>query len=144
MKPPVLALKEVRLADGPKMLFDGVDLGLEPRSRACLVGRNGAGKTTLLKVLVGGLQADEGERVVTPGTTVAYVPQEPDITGDTVLDYATAGGAQPYQAESTLALFGIDPAKSTQGLSGGEIRRVALARAFAEDCLLYTSDAADE
>jgi ATP-binding cassette subfamily F protein uup len=133
MKPPVLALKEVRLADGPKMLFDGVDLGLEPRSRACLVGRNGAGKTTLLKVLAGALQADEGERVVTPGTTVAYVPQEPDITGDTVLDYATAGGAQPYQAESTLALFGIDPAKSTVGLSGGEIRRVALARAFAED-----------
>ncbi|WP_304164048.1 ABC-F family ATP-binding cassette domain-containing protein [Phenylobacterium aquaticum] len=133
MKPPILALKEVRLADGPKMLFDGVDLGLEPRSRACLVGRNGAGKTTLLKVLAGGLQADEGERVVTPGTTVSYVPQEPDITGATVLDYAIAGGAQPYQAESTLALFGIDPAKSTQGLSGGEIRRVALARAFAED-----------
>ncbi len=43
MKPPVLALKSVRLADGPKMLFDGVDLALEPRSRAALVGRNGAG-----------------------------------------------------------------------------------------------------
>ena len=43
MKPPILALKSVRLADGPKMLFDGVDLSVEPRSRACLVGRNGAG-----------------------------------------------------------------------------------------------------
>ena len=133
MKPPVLALKEVRLADGPKMLFDGVDLGLEPRSRACLVGRNGAGKTTLLKVLAGITQADDGERVVTPGTRIAYVPQEPDIAGPTVLDHATAGGAQPHEAESALELFGIDPAKSSQGLSGGEIRRVALARAFAED-----------
>ena len=133
MKPPVLALKEVRLADGPKMLFDGVDLGLEPRSRACLVGRNGAGKTTLLKVLAGQIEGDEGERVVTPGTRIAYVPQEPDIAGPTVLAHATPGGAQPHEAEAALELFVIDPSKSSQGLSGGEIRRVALARAFAED-----------
>ena len=64
MKPPVLALKDVRLADGPKMLFDGVDLAVEPRSRACLVGRNGAGKSTLLKILAGQIAADEGERNV--------------------------------------------------------------------------------
>ncbi|HEX5380232.1 MAG TPA: ATP-binding cassette domain-containing protein, partial [Phenylobacterium sp.] len=133
MKPPVLALKEVRLADGPKMLFDGVDLGLEPRSRACLVGRNGAGKTTLLRLLAGQIEPDDGERVVTPGTRIAYVPQEPAITGPTVLDHAIAGGAAPHEAEAALEMFGVDPAKSSQGLSGGEIRRVALARAFAED-----------
>ena len=34
---PILALKDVRLADGPRMLFDGVDLGSEPGVRACLV-----------------------------------------------------------------------------------------------------------
>jgi len=133
MKPPVLALKQVRLADGPKMLFDGVDLGLEPRSRAALVGRNGAGKTTLLRVLVGQIEGDDGERVITPGTRIAYVPQEPAITGPTVLDHAISGGAQPHEAEAALELFGIDPAKSSTGLSGGEIRRVALARALAED-----------
>src|SRR5438128_8948197 len=43
MRAPILALKDVRLADGQVMLFDGVDLALEPRTRACLVGRNGAG-----------------------------------------------------------------------------------------------------
>jgi ATP-binding cassette subfamily F protein uup len=133
MKPPILALKQVRLADGPKMLFDGVDLGLEPRSRAALVGRNGAGKTTLLRVLVGQIEADDGERVISPGTRIAYVPQEPEITGPTVLDHAVAGGAQPHEAEAALEMFGIDPAKSSTGLSGGEIRRVALARALAED-----------
>jgi ATP-binding cassette subfamily F protein uup len=133
MKPPVLALKDVRLADGPKMLFDGVDLAVEPRSRACLVGRNGAGKSTLLKILAGQIAADEGERTVQPSIRIAYVPQEPDIVGETLLDQVTAGGAEPHRGEAALELFGIDPAKSAKGLSGGEIRRAALARAFAEE-----------
>lgn len=133
MKPPILALKAVRLADGPKMLFDGVEIGLESRVRACLVGRNGAGKTTLMKVLAGEIEPDDGERVVTLGTRIAFVPQEPIIIGETVLDHATAGGAQDYEAEAMLDLFAIPPSRSSQGLSGGEIRRVALARALAED-----------
>ena len=133
MKPPVLALKDVRLADGPKMLFDGVDLAVEPRSRACLVGRNGAGKSTLLKILAGQIAADEGERTVQPSIRIAYVPQEPDISGETLLDYVIAGGAEPHRGEAALELFGIDPTKPAQGLSGGEIRRTALARAFAEE-----------
>ena len=130
---PVLALKDVRLADGAKPLFDGVDLALEPRVRACLVGRNGAGKSTLLKILAAqGAEADSGERSAQPGAKIVFVSQEPQITGDTLLDYCTAGGAEDYEAQATLADFGLDPDKSTQGLSGGECRRAALARAFAE------------
>ena len=37
-----------------------------------------------------------------------------------------AGGAEDYQAQAILADFGLDPEKSTQGLSGGECRRAAL------------------
>ena len=133
MRTPILALKDVRLADGPKMMFDGVDLGLEPRVRACLVGRNGAGKSTLLRVIAGEAHADDGERTITPGTRISYVRQEPEIVGASLLEFATAGGAAPYEAEAALETFGLDPAKPTTGLSGGEARRAALARAFAED-----------
>ncbi|MDP3659088.1 ABC-F family ATP-binding cassette domain-containing protein [Phenylobacterium sp.] len=132
MKPPILALKDVRLADGPLMLFDGVDLALEPRARACLVGRNGTGKSTLLRMLAGQAEPDAGERTASPGAHIAFVPQEPLITGETLLDYATAGGAADHEASASLEAFGVDPAKAAIGLSGGEIRRAALARAFAE------------
>ena len=77
MAAPVLALRDVRLADGPRWLFDGVDMGLETRGRACLVGRNGAGKSTLLRILAGQTAPDDGERIVTPGLRVVLVSQEP-------------------------------------------------------------------
>jgi len=129
---PIIALKDVRLADGPRMLFDGVDLALEPGVRACLVGRNGAGKSTLLRVLVGQTEPDGGDRTLTPATRISLVAQEPNIAGETLLTYATSGGAAAHEAESALQGFGLDPGRGTQGLSGGEGRRAALARAFAE------------
>ena len=132
-RPPLVALKDVRLQDGPRPLFDGVDLAVEPRSRAALVGRNGAGKSTLMKVVMGLIEPDSGDRSVQAGTRFAYVPQEPLIVGDTLLDYAASGEAEPWTAEAWLTTFGLDPAKSTQGLSGGETRRAALAKAFAEE-----------
>ncbi|NJC41506.1 ATP-binding cassette subfamily F protein uup [Brevundimonas alba] len=132
-RPPLVALKDVRLQDGPRPLFDGVDLAIEPRTRAALVGRNGAGKSTLMKLVMGLIEADAGDRSVQAGTRFAYVPQEPVITGETLLDYAISGDAQPWTAEAWLTTFGLDPSKPALNLSGGEIRRAALARAFAEE-----------
>ena len=132
-RPPLVALKDVRLQDGPRPLFDGVDIAIEPRTRAALVGRNGAGKSTLMKLVMGLIEPDAGDRSVQAGTRFAYVPQEPVITGETLLDYAVSGDAQPWTAEAWLTTFGLDPAKPAVNLSGGEIRRAALARAFAEE-----------
>ncbi|QDH72661.1 ABC-F family ATP-binding cassette domain-containing protein [Brevundimonas sp. M20] len=132
-RPPLIALKDVRLQDGQRPLFDGVDMAIEPRTRAALVGRNGAGKSTLMKLVMGLIEPDAGDRSVQAGTRFAYVPQEPDIKGDTLLDYAASGEAERWTAESWLTTFGLDPNKSTVNLSGGETRRAALAKAFAEE-----------
>ena len=129
---PMIALKDVRLADGPRQLFDGVDLALEPGVRACLVGRNGAGKSTLMRILAGQAEPDGGDRFLTPSARVVFLAQEPAIEGATLLDHATAHGAEPHEAEAMLEAFGLDPQRPTTGLSGGEARRAALARAFAE------------
>ncbi len=132
-QPPILALKGVTLHDGPTLMFDGVDLALEPRGRACLVGRNGAGKSTLLRILTGAVEADGGERSAAPAVKVVLVAQEPAVTGARLLDYASSGGAPAHRAETELQAFGLNPSGPTTGLSGGETRRAALAKAFAEE-----------
>ena len=71
--------------------------------RACLVGRNGAGKSTLLRVLAGADRA--GRRRAhrsRPAARISLVAQEPTIAGETLLDYATAGGAAAHEAEAAL------------------------------------------
>ena len=132
-RPPLVALKNVRLQDGQRPLFDGVDIAVEPRTRAALVGRNGAGKSTLMKMVMGLIEPDAGDRSMQAGTRFAYVAQEPEITGETLLDYAASAGAERWTAEAWLATFGLDPEKPAVNLSGGEIRRAALAKAFAEE-----------
>src|ERR1700761_5488942 len=61
------------------MLFDGVDLTLEPGVRACLVGRNGAGKSTLLRILAALTEPDGGDRTIQPAARISLVPLEPGV-----------------------------------------------------------------
>ena len=129
---PTIALKAVRLTDGDRQLFDGVDLALDAGVRACLVGRNGAGKSTLMRILAAQIEADGGARVAAPTAKIVFLAQEPAIGGENLLAFATAGGAETHSAEAWLQDFDLDPARGTSGLSGGEARRAALARAFAE------------
>jgi ATP-binding cassette subfamily F protein uup len=114
------------------MLFDGVDLGLEPGVRACLVGRNGAGKSTLLRILAGQIEPDGGDRFLRPGTRIVLLAQEPAIAGENLRAFVMAGGVEAHEAEAALQTFDLDPERATTGLSGGEARRAALALALAE------------
>lgn len=137
MVPPLLTLENIRLTFGGEPLFAGASLAIEPRARTALVGRNGSGKSTLLKLAAGLLEADDGERFVDPGASIAYLPQEPDLAAfKTVAAYIEAGSpaAGPSGDLSRLyAEFGLDPAAPCATLSGGEARRAALIRLFAAD-----------
>ncbi|MBE1236517.1 ATP-binding cassette domain-containing protein [Phaeovibrio sulfidiphilus] len=134
--PPLLSLRGITLGYGARPLFRGLDLDVEPDARLALVGRNGSGKSTLLKILAGDLEPDSGTVFRKPGTTVATVTQEPDLSGFGSLRDAVASGlpesegTEVHRADRLLEGLGLDPDRSPVGLSGGEARRVAIARAL--------------
>ncbi|QOF94583.1 ATP-binding cassette domain-containing protein [Novacetimonas hansenii] len=135
--PPLLLLQDITLTLGGAPLLDGAGFGVAPGERICLVGRNGCGKSTLLRIATGELQADSGTRFLQPGTTVRYLPQEPDLSGfETTLDYVLAGmgpGDPDYRATALLSELGMTGLENPANLSGGEARRCALARALAPE-----------
>lgn len=131
---PILRLADVELTFGGTPIFTGVTFTLARGERAALVGRNGAGKSTLMKLVTGIHAPDAGDLWRQPGVEAATVEQEPDLSAfDTVLDYAAENLEAVWMAEAELGLFGIDPEANPKTLSGGQIRRAALARAFARD-----------
>ncbi|AOX19786.1 ABC-F family ATP-binding cassette domain-containing protein [Kozakia baliensis] len=136
MAAPILLLQDIIYSLGGRPLLDGVELGVRPGERICLVGRNGSGKSTMLRIAAGELQADTGTRFVQPGTKVVYLAQEPDLSGfATTYAYASQGLSEDegYKARAMLAELGLSGEESTDTLSGGEARRCALARALAAE-----------
>jgi ABC-type nitrate/sulfonate/bicarbonate transport system ATPase subunit len=88
----LLRQQDIALTFGAAPLLSGAGLTVAAGDRICLVGRNGSGKSTLLGIAAGLVQADAGERFAQPGTTIQYLPQEPDLAGfATALAYVEAG-----------------------------------------------------
>ncbi len=133
--PPLLTLSDIHLTFGGTPLLEGAEIAIGQRERLSLIGRNGSGKSTLLKIAAGLVEADRGERVVQQGVSVAYLPQEPDLSAyPNVLAYVESAFAEhddPHRARTLLNHLALSGEENPRSLSGGEARRAALARVLA-------------
>ena len=121
----------------------GLDLQLEPNQRLAVVGPSGSGKSTLLEALAGWLPPREGSIVRRPGLEVGYAGQRPYLFHGSILDNlrladptASAASVQAAAEAAQVMRFaaqlpqGLDTVIGERGfgLSGGEARRIGLAR----------------
>jgi ATP-binding cassette subfamily F protein uup len=119
-----------------RTLFEDVSITISTGDRLGVVGLNGCGKSTLFRILSGELAPDAG--VVRRGRNarVGVLPQLPVLPNGTVRD-AVGGG---WQGEAMLDKLGMGDMTEadTRELSGGQLKRVALAQLLAGewDCLI--------
>ena len=136
---PIYTLKNIHLAFGDNQLFENVELYINKGDKICLVGRNGSGKSTLLKVIAGVIEPDGGEVFIQPGTQIAYMPQEPNLSSFSSLKEAVLAGlpqdqqGNGYLADIWLERLKIDGKLDPKKASGGECRKAALAQALIKE-----------
>ena len=143
----LLSIQNAFVSFGDKVLFKDISFSICEGEKICLVGKNGAGKTTLMNIITGDRDPDAGERFLLHGTTIGYLQQE--ITpkpGQTVFDFVfeevraeegqtieEARDMQAYKVDMVITPLDLNPADKMDRLSGGQLRRAALARALVED-----------
>jgi ABC transport system ATP-binding/permease protein len=134
-------LETVSLTFGTRQVLREVSLGIARGDRVGVVGRNGSGKTTLLKVLARNAPPDAGRATHATGLRVGRLGQHDDLDPDLTVR-ATVIGDRPEHTwagdagvrEVLANLLAAIPLDAAVGrLSGGERRRVALARLLIGD-----------
>lgn len=137
----LISAERVVKAYAPRVLLDGVSLGVNEGERVGVVGRNGAGKSTLLSILAGTEEPDSGRVARVSGLRIGYLAQRDSLRG-TVAEVAFGRKAWQRDAAARAVanelLRGLSMDAEVSRLSGGERRRVALASLLAaeQDVLL--------
>lgn len=78
----ILSCQNINKAFGTDVILKNASFHIEDREKAAVVGINGAGKSTLLKIIVGDLDADSGEAVLSKGKTLGYLAQHQDLESE--------------------------------------------------------------
>ena len=120
-----------------KNVLDRASFSITDTDRVGIVGINGTGKTTILKLILGEETPNSGEVIKSGGMIINYLPQDVIFDEDiSILDIILSGSTkehkiEEFEAKSILSKFGFsDFYITTNTLSGGEKKRVALAKSL--------------
>ncbi len=159
----MLALKNVTMQYDGRVAVSDVSFQVQTGDYLCIVGENGSGKSTLIKGILGLNRPSKGEFTLNGvrQTEIGYLPQQTAVQMDfpaSVYEVVLSGclncrGIKPFysarereRAMGNIRLLGLDGIckKSYRELSGGQQRRVLLARALCatEKLLLLDEPAA--
>ena len=151
-----LQIENISKSYGPKVLFEHIDFNINEGDKVALIAPNGTGKTSLLRILAGKDKSDSGGKILfLKDIRIAFLEQEyaydpeKSIFRQIMDDSGQWTGHLDQEhlweyerrVQRLLTQFSLaDWDKPMKDLSGGEVKRVALARMLASEADFYIMD----
>ncbi len=150
-----LQIENISKSYGPKVLFENIGFNINEGDKIALIAPNGTGKSTLLRILAGKDKSDSGGKITfLRNIRIAFLEQEYEFDPEKtafrqIIDDSTgymAGldddGIFAYELRVAkfLSSFEVDKDSLMKNLSGGEVKRVALARMLASEADFFIMD----
>jgi ATP-binding cassette subfamily F protein uup len=134
----ILTLHKINLSFADKTIFKDLSLNIHNNSKICLIGKNGSGKTSLMNIITGELELDHGKRWLDPLIKISYLKQHIAATSPkNIYDFILSNienkkhnTEYSYIIKKITTPFGLNLKSLIKELSGGELRKVALACAL--------------
>ena len=151
-----LQIENISKSYGPKVLFERISFNVNEGDKIALIAPNGTGKTSLLRILAGKDKSDTGGRITfLKDIRIAFLEQEYDFDPARGIFEQVMYSSREFAAtldpdhlfsyelrvRQLLSSFGLnDPDQLMKNLSGGEVKRVALAEMLASEADFYIMD----
>ena len=132
----IINIEHISKIFGEKVIFEDASFGIQQGDKIGIVGINGTGKSTVLRMIAGEEEPDQGQIIRQNGLKIAYLPQSPHFPkGATVASYVLSGnGDKDWLVQSNMTKLGIEVSEQeVENLSGGQRRKLALAKVLARD-----------
>lgn len=136
-----MVLKNIYKSFGSIEVLKDFNLTIAEGEHIALMGKSGKGKTTILNIIMGFEKPDSGETDITKSISAVF--QEDRLSEDfSAISNICLLKKKQKTAREILDKLGIESEKRVNTMSGGQKRRVALARGLAKDAKLYIFDEA--
>ena len=130
----IFSLRDVDVRFGKKEIFNGLNLNIHQGDLIALVGKNGVGKTTLMKIIMGTQELDNGELWNFPNLKVSYFTQHFELdfskSVEEEMSKILKNDDEKYKIDIYCDNLNLDKHANIKNLSGGQKRRIALAKSL--------------
>ena len=134
--PSYLQVENISKSYGPKILFENISFNINEGDKIALVAPNGTGKTSLLRILAGKDRSDSGGSIkFLRDVRIAFLEQEYTFNPENTVwqQVYDEDAEKQIRTKRILSELGLNPNSLMSGLSGGEIKRVALTELLSRD-----------
>lgn len=130
----IINIERIHKIYGEKTIFEDTSFGIQEGDKIGIVGINGTGKSTLLKMAAGLEEPDRGQIIRQNNLKIAWLPQNPEFPEDATIHSYMQDCEVQWRVQSNLTKLGFEEYDiEIARLSGGQKRKVALAKVLASD-----------